>query len=450
MSNYTVKIVSNTKEAISELLSLRESGPYVFRGHRNHEWKLGPHHMPLSMGRTMQEGLHQVLDDNRRQFVRRCRAFAKFTLREHDYWESLFLAQHFGLKTRLLDWTSDPLVALYFAVDNILTKLDEANTYGCVWAIEVPKGKWIEHEDLPGYGGRKTEKWQLAGWVMINPPLIEDRLTRQSIKFSYHPTIDDDDISVLQRAPGERLVKLIIGDINQKWNPADRIRRELGIMNVHYASLFPDCAGVAQYINKQWRVIARESAGLADRDLSSQMDNVEGPTLLKIAPTVRLTPASLRDDIIPTLEGLESLERVANEASGRPFRGAISSISQHSPISISLQGFKEAVELALDWVIPWRRKHAEALAALRMRQQEIEVERASIQNRQMEVALAASKVELAERLLKVCDPNQKLSSRHRERLLQQLVTGIDLMSKTTVEFLAVGPKSAVEPPSEEY
>jgi hypothetical protein len=192
--------------------------------------------------------------------------------------------------------------------------------------------------------------------------------------------------------------------------------------------------------------LRQELAGFALRRLDLQSElallaDIGSPTLLSITTPVELTTESLRNDIVPTLEGLESLQRAASEVSGTPYQAIISSISQDSPISISLTGLKEAVELALDWVIPWRRKNAEILSTLKLRQQEIENEKASIQNRQLRVSLVDSEFNLAKQMLETLDRHHLMSDRHRQRLLQQFVTGIDQMSKTSIEFKALDPKS---------
>jgi hypothetical protein len=77
----------------------------------------------------------------------------------------------------------------------------------------------------------------------------------------------------------------------------------------------------------------------------------------------------------------------------------------------------------------------------KLRQQELENEKATIQNRQLEVELAASKLALAERMLATFDRDHSMSDRRRQRLLHQFVTGIDQMSKTSIEFKAVSGSS---------
>ncbi len=247
---FRVVEVSSSAEAIRELLILRDRGFYSFRGHRNHEWPLGPHSLP-------ENGDLDVLDDNRRQFVKRCKQFASFKLGEEDFWDSLFFAQHHGLKTRLLDWTSNPLVGLYFAVENVLAAhYDRDDVYGCVWAIKVTKQRWHEYSDLPGRY-RRAKDWNLPLWIMINPPLVAPRLIVQSGKFSYHPSDSDLDLTKQPLHKDEELVKILIVPDADGQNPTRSIRHHMGIVNVHHAALFPDSEGVARFINAQWREIAR-------------------------------------------------------------------------------------------------------------------------------------------------------------------------------------------------
>lgn len=90
-----------------------DRGRWVFRGHSDSEFKLIP-----SVGRSphLKKSTEAYELSLFNMFCRE--AVSHLRTVPSDDWEWLSIAQHHGLPTRLLDWTANPLVALYFAVES--------------------------------------------------------------------------------------------------------------------------------------------------------------------------------------------------------------------------------------------------------------------------------------------------------------------------------------------
>ena len=87
-------------------------GHWVFRGHSDINYTLVPSGRPgPSISRSHAKNTSAVFLTS---FGGSPRGWQQVPT---DDWEWLSLAQHHGLPTRLLDWTYNPLVALYFAVE---------------------------------------------------------------------------------------------------------------------------------------------------------------------------------------------------------------------------------------------------------------------------------------------------------------------------------------------
>lgn len=71
-----------------------------------------------------------------------------------DVWELLFLMQHYGMPTRLLDWTENPFISLFFALSS--AKKDAHGVYpddAAVWILSPPKWNQCVFSNISYRGG---------------------------------------------------------------------------------------------------------------------------------------------------------------------------------------------------------------------------------------------------------------------------------------------------------
>ncbi len=198
-----------------------------------------------------------------KHLLRNFKKYAHRSVVEKDsIWNWLSVAQHYGLPTRLLDWTYSPFVAMHFATADI----DTFNVDGVIWAVNYVK----THNILPEKLSRKleeeganvftvemlfesikslTELENLSSDPFIlffEPPSIDDRIVNQFAFFS----MSSDSRVVLNSWLEDKMDfwRKIVIPAKLKWE----IRDKLDQANITERVLFPGLDGLTKWLARHY------------------------------------------------------------------------------------------------------------------------------------------------------------------------------------------------------
>ncbi|HVT13446.1 MAG TPA: FRG domain-containing protein [Fimbriimonadaceae bacterium] len=202
-------------------------------------------------------------------FAREGVPFLPATINPEDgFWQLYHLMQHYGVPTRLLDWSESSLVGLYFAL-----RQPPKATQPKVWILDP----YLLQEHSIGYKfvydtfhlaqmGEKEalnrykviQEWDnvkrkisLAEFpehpVSIFPPHVDRRITTQRSVFTVHGSIKDGLLELARSAHTPFLYQL---PLDSKW--ASYMRTQLWQAGITEATLFPDLEGLARHISQSY------------------------------------------------------------------------------------------------------------------------------------------------------------------------------------------------------
>jgi hypothetical protein len=220
-----------------------ESGVPFFRGHSSQHFQLLPGLFRGNSGPPY--GPH---DEKNFYYEFRARAGALLSP-AFNSWDVLFLMQHHGVPTRILDWTESLSTALHFALESATDTVDlwmldpyalnsqQANIEGIVDVESMLKVEYFDLFIEPS-GNIKRPSWEA---VAIYPRRQMARLASQHGLFTLHQS------------------RIALETIDEPWltrfclsgSAVTETARLLKVLGVNDFSLFPDLDGLSRFLKKR-------------------------------------------------------------------------------------------------------------------------------------------------------------------------------------------------------
>jgi hypothetical protein len=209
-----------------------------FRGQNNSEYSLLPSLFRNQKGKSLEEEIYRKY----RQIVHKIQPAQK------SDWETLFDMQHNWIPTRLLDWSENMGISVYFAVKYNTMQKDmslyllnpyELNNYSQKKDIPIIPDNSMGLEYVNNFINKNPFPPQYP--LAIRPNFSNDRMIAQRGMFTIH----GDDLTPIEILCPKAVVKIVLS--KKIINDANDF---LEFANINEYTVFPDINGVADYIRR--------------------------------------------------------------------------------------------------------------------------------------------------------------------------------------------------------
>lgn len=166
------------------------------------------------------------------------------------------LAQHYGVPTRMMDWSNDAFIAAHFAAADAAIRLEKGERGDrrlAVWCLNW-RYVWIRWPE--------SKPDDIEVLLVMAPRATNPNLHAQRGLFTVHMVKSVKHNDPINREPLDRVIEDRFGDVQIKLpvmrqitlpiSESGALLRLLAAHNVHSASIFPGFDGVVKYL-KEWR-----------------------------------------------------------------------------------------------------------------------------------------------------------------------------------------------------
>ena len=238
----TVGTISDLLKIILEFKSFFSAQQIYYRGQKNGR-KEGWDLLPSFYRERKQNPKIPFYTDKKEEI----NAIYKFVEKNYDYFKEIDFSdlisiinilQHYGFPTRVLDVTQNPLVALYFALEQVENDDENHPVIYLLYAEKVNAAYMVNNELHDFYNENIEDKKRLYSPILVNGSYLSDRIRSQKGDFILF--YDETDIA--------KIPSFSVEEIAIEKSKVDNLKEELELIGISESTIYPSLSAETKKI----------------------------------------------------------------------------------------------------------------------------------------------------------------------------------------------------------